>query len=122
MGSKWTKGLIFHAWLIGSCWAFGTIGAIESIYAISTGELVSLSEQELLDCDSVSHGCSGGYIKRSFEWVIENGGINEEAEYPYVAQKGTCKANMVCSFYLPFSHKLKHSHLVIFLKYYQHAS
>ncbi|KAK4259615.1 hypothetical protein QN277_005929 [Acacia crassicarpa] len=78
----------------GSCWAFGTIGAIESINAIRTGELVSLSEQEVVDCDPVSHGCSGGYIKRAFEWVIENGGISEEAGYPYVARKDICKANM----------------------------
>ncbi|XP_028782606.1 ervatamin-B-like [Neltuma alba] len=77
----------------GSCWAFGSIGAIESIHAIQTGELVSLSEQELVDCDSVSHGCSGGSPKSAFEWVIRNGGISKEEEYPYVARDDSCKAN-----------------------------
>ncbi|XP_028760339.1 ervatamin-B-like [Neltuma alba] len=76
----------------GSCWAFGTVGAIESINAISTGKLVSLSEQELVDCDSASVGCSGGYTESAFEWVIKNGGISEEANYPYTARDGVCKA------------------------------
>lgn len=35
----------------GCCWAFATIGVVESINAMATGELVSLSEQQLLDCD-----------------------------------------------------------------------
>ncbi|XP_028794990.1 cysteine protease XCP1-like [Neltuma alba] len=77
----------------GSCWVFGTIGAIESINAIRTGELVSLSEQELVDCDSVSDGCSGGYTKSTFEWVIKNGGISEGDDYPYTARNGICKAS-----------------------------
>ncbi|XP_028785073.1 ervatamin-B-like [Neltuma alba] len=76
----------------GSCWAFGTVGAIESVNAISTGKLVSLSEQELVDCDSASEGCSGGYTESVFEWVIKNGGISEEANYPYKARDGVCKA------------------------------
>ncbi|XP_028794992.1 P34 probable thiol protease-like [Neltuma alba] len=67
----------------GSCWAFGSIGAIEAIHAIKTGELISLSEQELVDCYSVSRGCSGGFPKSAFEWVIRNGGISKEEEYPY---------------------------------------
>ncbi|KAK4259620.1 hypothetical protein QN277_005932 [Acacia crassicarpa] len=77
----------------GSCWAFGTTGAIESINAINTGELFPLSEQELVDCDSVSRGCSGGYTQRAFEWIIKNGGISEDAVYPYRARDGVCKAN-----------------------------
>ncbi|XP_054778720.1 ervatamin-B-like [Prosopis cineraria] len=77
----------------GSCWAFGTVGAIESIHAIKTNELISLSEQELVDCDSVSHGCSGGSTKSAFQWVIRNGGISEEVSYPYEAKNGVCKSN-----------------------------
>ncbi|XP_028794999.1 ervatamin-B-like [Neltuma alba] len=81
----------------GSCWAFGSIRAIELIQAIETGELISLSEQEPVDCDSVSHGCLGGSPKSAFEWVIRNGGINKEEEYPYVALDDSCKANTCCS-------------------------
>ncbi|KAK4259621.1 hypothetical protein QN277_005933 [Acacia crassicarpa] len=76
----------------GCCWAFAAVGAIESINAITNGQLISLSEQQLLDCaDSVNQeGCSGGWSYRAFQWVIINGGITEETTYPYVTQKGSC--------------------------------
>ncbi|KAL8159259.1 hypothetical protein V2J09_000796 [Rumex salicifolius] len=74
----------------GSCWAFSSTGAIEGINAISTGELVSVSEQELVDCDSTNDGCDGGYMDYAFEWVITNGGINSESGYPYTGHDGKC--------------------------------
>ncbi|XP_028782608.1 P34 probable thiol protease-like [Neltuma alba] len=77
-----------------SCWAFGASGALESVYAITTGKLVSLSEQELVDCDTLTQGCAGGWPHNAFEWVIQNGGISKEEDYPYVFQQGPCKANM----------------------------
>ncbi|EPS67582.1 cysteine endopeptidase 1, partial [Genlisea aurea] len=77
--------------LIGSCWAFSAIGSVESINAIVTGNLISLSEQELVDCaTSDNYGCSGGYMDNAFEFIIQNGGIDSEADYPYTAQDGTC--------------------------------
>lgn len=74
----------------GSCWAFSTTGAIEGINAIATGELISLSEQELVDCDSTNEGCDGGYMDYAFEWVIDNAGIDTEKNYPYTGVDGTC--------------------------------
>ncbi|KAL9257253.1 Cysteine proteinase RD21A-like protein [Drosera capensis] len=74
----------------GSCWAFSSTGAIEGINAITTGDLVSLSEQELVSCDSTNYGCEGGYMDYAFEWVISNGGIDTESDYPYTGEDGTC--------------------------------
>ncbi|KAK7306535.1 hypothetical protein VNO77_44482 [Canavalia gladiata] len=74
----------------GSCWAFSSTGAMEGINAIVTEDLISLSEQELVDCDSTNDGCDGGYMDYAFEWVINNGGIDTETDYPYTAVDGTC--------------------------------
>ncbi|KVH97008.1 Cysteine peptidase, asparagine active site-containing protein [Cynara cardunculus var. scolymus] len=76
----------------GSCWAFSTIAATEGITQLSTGKLISLSEQELVDCDrsGEDEGCEGGEMEDGFEFIIKNKGINTEAAYPYQAADGTC--------------------------------
>ncbi|XP_028764934.1 low-temperature-induced cysteine proteinase-like [Neltuma alba] len=74
----------------GSCWAFSSTGAMEGINAIVTGKLISLSEQELVDCDTTNDGCDGGNMDYAFEWVISNGGIDTETNYPYTGADGTC--------------------------------
>ncbi|CAN6203794.1 unnamed protein product [Urochloa humidicola] len=74
----------------GSCWAFSTVAAVESIYQIRTGKLVSLSEQELVDCDTLDHGCDGGISYRALRWIADNGGITTEADYPYTGATGDC--------------------------------
>jgi len=77
-------------------------GAIEGINKIVTGDLVTLSAQELVDCDPASHGCAGGFYFNAFGYVIDNGGIDTEENYPYTAKNGSCR---VC-FTLYFSWQL----------------
>lgn len=74
-----------------SHWAFSVVGAIEGINAINTGKLIELSAQQLVDCDTASKGCEGGFYFNAFGWVINNGGIDTAANYPYIATRGTCK-------------------------------
>lgn len=74
----------------GSCWAFSTVAVVEGIYQIRTGKLVSLSEQELVDCDTLDDGCDGGISYRALRWIASNGGITTEADYPYTGTTDAC--------------------------------
>ncbi|NWZ36891.1 CATH protein, partial [Brachypodius atriceps] len=77
----------------GSCWTFSTTGCLESAIAISTGKLLSLAEQQLVDCAQAfnNHGCSGGLPSQAFEYILYNKGLMGEDSYPYRAKNGTCK-------------------------------
>lgn len=74
----------------GSCWAFSTIAAVESAHAQKTGKLVSLSEQQLVDCvDGGEDDCShGGLMEHGFEDIISRGGVMTEEDYPYLGTSG----------------------------------
>ncbi|KAK1436718.1 hypothetical protein QVD17_02500 [Tagetes erecta] len=76
----------------GSCYAFAAIGAVEGINAIRTGELVTLSEQMIMDCDTTgkTNGCGGGLVCGVYDWARDHWGIATNASYPYVGIKETC--------------------------------
>jgi len=78
----------------GSCWTFSATGAVEGAWAIAKGQLIDLSEQQLVDCATGvsygSHGCNGGQMEGAFKYVIEKGQCSL-ASYPYTAKDGTCK-------------------------------
>ena len=66
----------------GSCWSFAATGALEGAYFKKTGKLVSLSEQQFVDCDAANYACRGGYPSSAFSYAISAGGINTETAYP----------------------------------------
>ena len=73
----------------GSCWTFSATGAMEGAWAKNTSILVSLSEQQILDCVKKDNGCEGGEMNDAFEYAIENS-LCIEAQDPYVAQDENC--------------------------------
>lgn len=72
------------------CWAFAAVAAMEAVIKIKTGVLKKLSEQQLVDCDTISHGCNKGWFQSGFEYVLKNGGISSGSYYPYLATQGPC--------------------------------
>ena len=81
----------------GSCWSFGTTGDVEGVNFLATGNLTSLSEQQLVSCDKTDAGCNGGLQEDAFVYVKKNG-LVEESAYPYTSgggRTGTCTESKI---------------------------
>merc|ERR1711890_766 len=89
------KGAVQHVkdqGACGSCWAFGTVGALEGQQFLVNGNLPDCSEQQLVDCDKQSSGCNGGLELWAYEYIIKQGshGLDTQSSYPYTARDGHC--------------------------------
>jgi len=85
----------------GSCWAFSTVENIESMYCmknkIDCTTFAPLSPQEIVDCDTTDQGCDGGDPPTAYAFVMQEGGLEDDSDYPYTAADGTCafQSNLV---------------------------
>jgi cathepsin L len=79
----------------GSCWSFSTTGAVEGANVVAGNDLISLSEQQLVDCASSgskygNKGCEGGSMDQAMKYVKDNGGLDTEDDYDYQAKDNQC--------------------------------
>ena len=76
----------------GSCWAFGTTGSLEGAHYVATGELLSFSEQQLVDCASFTGygnlGCYGGLATYAYNYYMAGNMAELESVYPYTSGTG----------------------------------
>jgi C1A family cysteine protease len=75
----------------GSCWAFSTIGALESYIHINYNLDYELSEQQLVDCSKENYGCNGGWMHTAMKFIINNNGIVKAEDYEYKGLKQICQ-------------------------------
>jgi len=88
---------VYNQGQCGSCWAFSATENIESVWALKGNTLTELSMQQVNDCDKQSDGCNGGWTYTVYPYVMNAGGIDSYASYPYVGRDTLCtfsKANV----------------------------
>ena len=63
----------------GACWAITAVETIESAYAMSTGKLIDLAEEEVIACDGTCEMCNGGWPQNAYDYVMKHGGIPKKS-------------------------------------------
>lgn len=74
--------------------AFSAVGAMQAAHWVATGESLSFSEQQLVDCSWMygsNSGCGGGWMEPALDYVLAQGGAASEETYPYLGQNGYCR-------------------------------
>ncbi|XP_064455231.1 procathepsin L-like [Ornithodoros turicata] len=84
-------GHVYDQGMCSSCWAFSIVGTLESQWFLTTQQRVNLSQQNLVDCVTSSHGCKGGDLYEGFEYIKDSGGIDTLESYPYEAHDNVCR-------------------------------
>lgn len=86
----------------GSCWSQAVVSAIETMKCMKSGKLETMSAQNLIDCANRKSGykldgCAGGMFPDALQYVINNGGIDDEECYPYGANdREACRYSTKC--------------------------
>nr|XP_018903186.1 PREDICTED: putative cysteine proteinase CG12163 isoform X2 [Bemisia tabaci] len=78
-----------QGFICGSCSAFATVATLEILYSIKHRSIKYFSEQQLLDCDTRSRGCGGGWSHNMIKYVQEAGGLESDKTYPYKGENAT---------------------------------
>ena len=88
----------------GSCWAFAATGALEAQYKRTTGQLVYMSEQQLIDCswNYGNRGCNGGHANYAFQYISECGGVCSQNSYPYLGYVSQSDLSLVVTSSIPW--------------------
>jgi C1A family cysteine protease len=82
--------------MCGSCWAFAAAEQLESdlLRVGAPYDKKWLSPQQMIDCESVSYGCDGGFLYSAMDYMVATG-LADDSTYPYMNSAGTCQSKTI---------------------------
>eukprot|EP00775_Hariotina_reticulata_P008341 gene8341-8525_t len=113
----------------GSCWAFSAVGAMQGAWYLATGQVLGLSEQQLVDCswNYGNNGCQGGEMEPAIQYIADAGGAAAEEDYQYLGQNMFCNVNATNPSFTPvsvfkgFKHVKKRDELSLMYALWKHG-